>query len=260
MPVGLEPHQQSPQREEEKVTAVDQLIKTAGTLQQAVAEYARGRTYFQIAGLRQSLVASGYNFKEGTLKKYLYRLKKAGALFGAGRGWYSTVAYPFVLDKKPLNKIVKLISEQFPLLTFCAWSTAQLQSYFHHLPGRHLVFIYSEKDALATLYEFLREKYRDCYLNPKQREVEQTFRLMGDTQTVLLRPAVSEAPAEGAYAKIEKILVDLLVEHSKLDLFDRWEYEQLFQKLIRQYRIEMAARIRYAGRRRAKEKIRQMIH
>jgi len=88
--------------------------------------------------------------------------------------------------------------------------------------------------------------------------MKQTFRTT--EQAIVVRRTISEEPKQDNYATIEKILVDLFIEHKRLDLFDDWEYQQLFKTIITQYRINMAGMMRYAGRREVKEKIREMIH
>ncbi len=228
------------------------------SLKQAVIEYAQDRSYFQISELKQGLKASDIAFKDESVKKYLYQLKKAGRLFGAGRGWYSNIPSSFVLDITPIKEFTKRLKEQFPLLAFSCWSTAQLQSYFHHLQSKALLFIYVEKDALIPVFEYLRQDNANCYLNPHKGDVKQTF--LTTEEAIIVRPMISEEPKKSNFATIEKILVDLFIEHKRLDLFDDWEYRQLFKTIITQYRINMAGLMRYAGRREVKEKIRKLIH
>lgn len=228
------------------------------TLKQAVIDYAQGRNYFQISELKQGLEASGVAFRDESVKKYLYQLKKAGRLFDAGRGWYSNIASSFVLDTTPIKGFAKRLKEEFPLLTFSCWSTAQLQSYFHHLQSKTLLFVYVEKDALLPVFEYLRQDNTNCYLNPHKRDVKQTFR--PTEKAIVVRPMISEEPKKSHYATIEKILVDLFIEHKRLDLFDDWEYQQLFKTIVTQYRVNMAGLMRYAGRREIKEKIPKLIH
>ena len=70
---------------------------------------------------------------------------------------------------------------------------------------------------------------------------------------------ISEAPGKGNSAPIEKILVDLYIERERLDLFDSWEYERLFKAITQQYRMDMAGLMRYAKRRKVKDKIKVLM-
>jgi len=227
-------------------------------LKQAVAQYAQDKTYFQITELKLALKAAEVPFSDESVKKYLYQLKKADRLFDAGRGWYSNIPQPFVLDTRPVQEIAEIIRRAFPLLNFCCWNTAQLQSYFHHLPGKNLFFVYAEKEGLNAVFEYLHEHNPNSYLNPQKRDIERSFRVTDNA--IVVRPAISEEPKNGDYATIEKILVDLFIERIKLDLFDEWEYMRLLKTIVTQYRIDMAGLVRYAGRREVKEKMIKMIH
>ena len=231
--------------------------RNSGNLKQTVARIALGKTYLHIDALKAALSDAALHYSEKSVREYLYRLVKSGKLYSAGRGWYSTLAELFPLDTRPVEPFITLMAEQFPLLSFSCWSGVQLQSWFHHLPAKLPLFVYVEKDALGAVFDFLRDHYENCYLNPQKRDVRRNFRLTKDT--VIVRPAVSEAPGEGRSAPIEKILVDLYIERKRLDLFDVWEYERLFKTIIEQYRINMAGLLRYARRRRIMDKIKAIV-
>ncbi len=227
-------------------------------LKKALEALALQHSYTDIRWLRARLKEAGIPFKDESIKKYLYLLMKAGRLHSAGRGWYSNLPKPFPLNTQPIEPFIDLVLKQFPLLVFSCWGVAQVQSWFHHLPAKLPLFIFVERDALQPVYDFLRDHFSNCYLNPQKRDIQLTFRLTGET--VIVRPAISEEPRRGNYAGIEKILVDLYVERARLDLFDEWEYAHLFKAIIMQYRIDMAGLIRYAGRRKVKDKIVELIH
>ena len=198
------------------------LHKNGSSLKQAIAELALKQTYSQINSLRTELSEAGFAAQKESLKKYLYLLVKEEKLNSAGRGWYSNLIKPFMLDTQPVDEFINRLRKQFRLLEFSCWSGVQVQSWFHHLPGKLPLFVFVEKDAQNPLFEYLRDHYSNCYLNPQKRDIQQTFRLTEDT--VIIRPAISEEPKSGYHATIEKILVDLLIEKQRLELFDEWEY------------------------------------
>lgn len=233
-------------------------IYIGGNIKKAVERIALKQVYLPIDALKKELNGAGFTFRAESIKKYLYLLVKEGKLYSAGRGWYSNLTKPFILDTQPVEAFIDQVRRQFPLLVFSCWSGAQVQSWFHHLPANLPLFIFVERDALNPVYSFLRDNFGNCYLNPQKREIQQTFRLTKDT--VIVRPAISEEPREGNRAPIEKILVDLYIERERLDLFDEWEYQHLFKKIVQQYRVDMAGLFRYAGRRKIKDKIKVLIH
>src|ERR1035438_6032897 len=68
-----------------------------------------------------------------TLTRYLHEFTRNGLIFAAGRGWYSTLATPFTLNREPVAGLVQELDKAFPLLDFSCWSTEQIRGAMHHL-------------------------------------------------------------------------------------------------------------------------------
>jgi len=232
-------------------------MKKMITLKEHIINYAKNKRYFNINDLRKYFDEIGVDFKNGTLKKYLYLLKKENFIYEAGRGWYSTIKPEFELNTKPVKELIALIKDEFPLLDFSCWSTEQIKGFFHHLPSQFVTFVYADKDFLQALKDFLADNDYNTYLNPRKSEVEKYVELKN--QTVILRPFISSRePKNQCFAKIEKILVDLLMETKKVNLMDMGECQKIISNIILNYRINMAEMFDYAERRKIKEKMRAM--
>jgi len=228
------------------------------TIKESIIDYAKDKYYFHINDLKRYFTEKGIKFEEDTLKKYLYLLKKNEVIFPAGRGWYSNIQKEFELNIEPTEKIIKLLIEKFPLLEFSCWSTEQLKGFFHHLPSQFVIFIYTDKDFLSTLRDFLTENYYNVYLNPSKIEAEKFVELK--TKTIILRPYIfSRVPKEKNKAKIEKVLVDLFMETKKISLIDKEEYIKTVSNIILNYRINMAEMLDYAHNRKIKNEIQNII-
>ena len=227
------------------------------TLKEHIANYAKNNCYFHINDLRKYFTDRRIDYKKDTLKKYLYLLKRENVIYGAGRGWYSTIKHDFVLDTKPVEKIIALIKKEFPLLDFSCWSTEQIKGFFHHLPSQFVTFVYADKDFLQAIKDFLADNGYNTYLNPRKSEAEKYVELKN--LTVILRLYISSRePKNQRFAKIEKILVDLLMETKRVNLMDMEECRKIISNIIFNYRINMAEMFDYAERRKIKEKMRAM--
>jgi len=228
------------------------------TMKEHIIDYARDRYYFHINDLKRYFTEKGIKFEEDTLKKYLYLLKKNKVIYPAGRGWYSNIQKEFELNIESTEKIIKLLTDKFPLLEFSCWSTEQLKGFFHHLPTQFVIFIYTDKDFLQSVKDFLIENDYNVYLNPHKIEVEKFVELK--PQTIILRPSVSSRVSkEKNLTKIEKILVDLFMEMKKITLIDKDEYIKIVSNIILNYRINMAEMLDYADRREVKERVWHVI-
>lgn len=227
------------------------------SLRQHIIKFAAGIQYFSISELRKDIDQAGVSYTSSSLKQTLYSLKKNGHIHNSGRGWYSTISEPFHLNTEAITGTVSLLKTHFPSLPFACWSTQQIASYFHHLPGKFITFIDAENAALPSVYDFLIEHYSNVYLNPTPNEARKNFRIMDDT--LVLRPAVSEEPRKDRFALIEKILVDLYFEKERLDIIDGWEYGRIFENVAKHFRIEIAVLLRYAQRRKIRPVIIKML-
>jgi len=167
-------------------------------------------------------------------------------VFAAGRGWYSSLATPFTLNREPVSSLVQELNKTFPLLDFSCWSTAQIASYGHHLLAKFVSFVHTERDSMQSVFEFLRDKGYDAYLNPRGAAVSQ---FVVRERTVVVRPRVTTQPVEEHFVQVEGLLVDLFIESRDLHLMDGSEFFQIFNNLTRAGRISMGRLAEYAGKR-----------
>jgi len=121
-----------------------------------------------------------------------------------------------------------------------------------------VTFIYTDADSLGPVFDFLRDIYPNTYLNPGQAEVRKNF--MIQENTIVLRQEITEEPREDHFARIEKILVDLYIEKERLNLIDGWEYDRIFENVIKQFRIDISKLSRYTYRRKVSDSIMKSVY
>lgn len=216
-------------------------------LRECLPALARSSTYFSLAEVRACLDAHSIPWRPELLRVYMSEAMGKGVVHDAGRGWYSRLTEEFKLDTKPVAPLVRRLEKQFPLLEFTGWSTGQIRAYGHHLLAKFVPFIHVERDAMPSVFEFLKDAGHDAHLNPRGPTAR---RFAVRERTVVVRPRVTTQPAHGHYTTIEAILVDLFVESRTLNLMDISEYFRTFQNLTGQARISMANLLDYARERR----------
>jgi hypothetical protein len=217
-------------------------MKIAKTITDSIERLLERAPYFSINALRESLA----EYKPDTVKVYLSQLKIKGAVFDAGRGWYSSLGESYRLDTSPVKKLVGELKEAFPLLDFACWSTAQLNETLRHQLAKHVHFAYVERDAIDSVADWLRNNgYRPC-VNPGKKE-RQSFVI--EEKSVVVLPLTSETPHQNGFAKIEKVLVDVLADTSDFSIISIPEVTEGAKNLLRSFRVDMAALTRYSDRR-----------
>jgi hypothetical protein len=168
-----------------------------------------------------------------------------GIITDAGRGRYSRLTKPVSLDPKPVAKIIRDMGKAFPLLDFCCWSTLQFNPFAQHLIAQPTIFLYAESDALDSVADALKAAGWDAWTSPRQRDVYRFVR--PGEKAVILRPAISKQPATIDHvAPIEKTLVDLMVEASRLQLMDAGEAERILDNILRAGLIQLPVIIGYS--------------
>ena len=200
--------------------------------------------YVSVVDARHDLVQAGGKVQPATLKRYLHELTKARFISGSGRGWYSSLSSPFVLQTQPVSELAVLLQKQFRFLRFACWSTDQVKPFMHHLLTRDIQFVSAESHTLVSLGEFLESRGFAVFVNPTKTEARRFVHLK--ERTLVLRPSHTKEPAGHPFARIEKILVDLRVEVNCLNLMDIREFQLLANAVIRQGRVQVATLIRYA--------------
>jgi hypothetical protein len=215
--------------------------------------------YFSLAAVKRALVEADIELSDDTLREYMSEAMTSGIITDAGRGWYSRHTKPVSLDPKPVAKIIREVKKAFPLLDFCCWSTIQFNPFALHLVAQPTIFLYAESDTLETVAESLRDAGWNAWANPKQKDVERFVR--PSDKTVVLRPAISKQPvASDHLAPIEKALVDLMVESSKLQLMDSGEVQRIFDTVLRSGIIQLPVIIGYSEIRGIKLESQEMAH
>ena len=145
------------------------------TVTSVIQEVISGKKYFSVEAVKKSASKIQRGIKPLTVNQYLYNMKKAGDLYDAGKGWYSSIAEAFQVSVKSLDKLELMIHKQYPLLSFSLWRHEQLQPFAHHMMTQFTHFVYVEIDAIPSISDYLREQGYQPYANPQKLEVEKYF-------------------------------------------------------------------------------------
>ncbi len=191
----------------------------------------------------------------------------------SGRGIYAiqtSVSNQNALKKRfvpALSQNIQEISGElqatFPYLHFLVWDTTILQEFMLHQPFHHDVIIETEKGTEDSVFNKLSEKSPGrTFLDPDRVMMERY--VLQQTEAILISKLITQTPVgkkiNGVpYAKIEKILVDILADEEKYFIFQGRELVSIFENVFDRYLIDEKSMLRYAGRRNARDKLKQFI-
>jgi hypothetical protein len=203
--------------------------------------------YFNVASIRRLLAEKNIHVKRETLNHYVCELRIDSQIYSAGRGWYSVIEQEFRLSSKPVAELVSSLEKHFPFLEYTCWSTQQINRFMHHLLAKYVQFVFTERDAMNSIFDYLNDAGYDAYLNPTRREANKSFSVT--EKTVVIRPIITKSPVHGHLAPIEKILIDLNIELKAFQLMDHSEFRKMSQNLVSSERVVMSELLSYARRR-----------
>jgi hypothetical protein len=197
--------------------------------------------------------------KKSTVNWRIYSLVQDGVLNRIGRGRFAlgkSDAYIPELSSK-LNSVYKKIKVDFPFLTVCLWSTSVLNEFMLHQPGRYYQLIEVEKDALESIFFYLKDRNYSVFMEPSEQLIRRY--MMNEKEPWIVKSLVSEAPIQEINGiptvTIEKLLVDIFCDPVIFNAQQGSEMNQIFNEAFEKYTISESKMLRYASRRRKKNEL-----
>lgn len=225
----------------------------------AIMTYAENRESFRFADLL-SYLNGMINISKVTLSWYLREMVKDNILFKLGRGIYTsrrhqaTCYTPRLRDK--VIKIGKLIAGAFPFISISVFDGQVLADLQHHISSNNLIYIEVEREAMESVFHWLKGKGYKAYLNPNKDFVYDNIDI--SKEAVIVKPLISESPLTEirgiSTPRIEKILVDLMCDDD-MDYLHGSEWHYILNHVMNTYSVNRSTLLRYASRRNAKDKI-----
>ena len=160
---------------------------------------------------------------------------------------------PEVSDK--LRKIQATLKKEFPFLNSCVWNTSIINTFMLHQPGRFYNLIEVEKEAVESVFYFLKDANYAVFLNPN-REIFDKY-LPNHKDIYIVKSLVTEAPlltVKGLNTvALEKMLVDIYCDRVVFSAQQGSEMRTIYENALAQYAVSQTKMIRYAARKGKKE-------
>ncbi len=225
----------------------------------AIMTYAENRESFRFADLL-SYLNEIINISKVTLSWYLREMVKDNILFKLGRGLYTSRRHqvtrytPRLRDKA--IKMGKLIAGTFPFIRISVFDGQVLADFQHHISSNNLIYTEIEREAMESVFHWLKSEGYKVYLNPDKDFVYDNIDI--SKTAVVVKPLVSESPLTEIRGiptpRIEKLLVDILCDDD-MDYLHGSEWYHILDHVMKTYSVNRSTLLRYASRRNAKVKI-----
>lgn len=221
--------------------------------------YAENRDSFQFADLL-SYLNRIFTISKVTLSWHLREMVKDNILFKLGRGIYTSRQHQTAIFTPRLRtkaiKIGRLISRAFPFIKISVFDGQVLADFQHHLSSNNLIYIEVEREAMQSVFHWLKGEGYTVYLNPNKDFVYDNIDI--SKEALIIKPLISESSMTDISGvptpRLEKILVDTLCDDD-MDYLQGSEWTYILGHAISTYSVNRSTLLRYASRRNAKNRI-----
>lgn len=95
----------------------------------------------------------GFEGEDASLTRYFAEWKRRGLVRSAGRDWLTDLNGEPDLPTYMVAPLIEDLQKNFPCIDISFWSTHQLNSYRHHLPGRGISFVGVRREFVDVVKE-----------------------------------------------------------------------------------------------------------
>lgn len=132
-----------------------------------------------------------------------------------------------------------------------------INEFMLHQPGKYYQLLEVDKDALESVFFYLKERNYSVFLEPSE-ELIRTY-MLDEKEPWIVKSLVTEAPIQQVKGvptvTIEKLLVDIFCDPVIFNAQQGSEMNQIFKEAFEKYAVSESKMLRYAGRRRKKKEL-----
>lgn len=228
----------------------------------AILEYANSHKRFYKQEIYTHLLEET-SITESSLSWYLNLLTEKKKLSRVGHGLYSiAVKQAFrPIPSKEVTAINNLLKGHFPFAHFCIYEGSIISPLQHHLSQNNIIYIETDKEAVETIFNFLKREKDNVYIEPSKEIIYHYVDM--EKMSLFIKPLISESPLQTVSniptPTIEKILVDIQKDPDFFYL-QGTESSYILENAYSLYTINENKLLRYAGRRGMRESMKLQIN
>lgn len=222
-----------------------------------------GNKYCTIDEIVDSLTVENAQVSRQTVIWSINDLVKQGKAVRVGRGVY------LIAPKKQFSPVMSataksacsLLADKFRYLDVTVTDTGFLSEFMNLQPFSTVVTLEVKKSAVNAILSAMRKAGFDAY---DKNDYPKMQRYITTAQPILIRPELAINPTIAKdcnvrLANIEKTLVDLVCDEDIYGQYQGEELQNIFQNATKRYAINYSQLLKYAGARKRKETVMQIL-
>ena len=219
----------------------------------------KGNKIFTTSDIREIYRKFEPEIPDSTVNWRIYSLVKDEKIVRVGKGKFTLGEATYYLPEisSQLKSLSKKITKEFPFLKNCVWNTSVFNEFMQHQPGRFLTLVEIEKEAIQSVFYFLKDKQFQVFAEPSNEIIEKYLPTNG--KAIIIKSLITEAPVQEVDSvtttTLEKMLVDIFCDGDIYAAQQGAEMRIIYNEAFRKYSINADRLLRYAQRRNRKEEI-----
>ena len=231
-------------------------------MQNSLRSLERGRIYPR-KELISILKNENSEMSDNSLIWMIGYLVKRGKLVHIGRDQYTLSGrkkdeYSPVYSQSAVD-IKNHIAGKYPAIGFTIFESTLLNEFLNHLIARNTIFVQTERDTSAFIFDFIRENVQPNVLyKPSEKEYSRYWQ----PDMIVVLDWTSQAPLNLAAPHditAEKMLVDIYCDKTIRLTYSGSEYKSIVNAVYDMYNVDTVRLLRYAGRRNKAEEIKVFL-
>ena len=201
--------------------------------------------------------------KESTFRWRVYRLKEENCIYSVRRGVYKTGTKSSFSPNisEILKTTYETVQNEFPYTKLCIWETMWLHEFMVHQPSDSNIIIEVEKPAAESVFLFLQESFDNVFYKPDESVMD--YYVTSQTRNIIVKNLLTTSPVTFIdnimIPKIEKILVDIFIEHI-YKIYQGNELRNIYNEIFSRYTVNCSNLYWFATKRYSRQKLMKFIN
>lgn len=199
-----------------------------------------------------------------TLRWRIHELKQQGIIYSPKRGIYTLKEkesfYPVISPK--MSTLAELLAKRFPSVRFSIYAAQWIGNLSNHVYQTNNLVVEIDIDVLDAAFYLLKEQFPNTFISPEQKMYD--YYILPQEENIIVNRLHVDAPLSKVKAnfytpKLEKLIVDLLINEPVILPIGTSEIELIVANALDNYAINYSALGRYATKRNVKEQLDKLL-